>query len=354
MTTSSASPSFPTSRWEADWPTATGSAEVRSRCGLDLARLDVMARFQSYLHGGLSSQLLVIRHGVIAAEHLDRNARVGTAPHVHSVTKSVVSLGIGHLLASGTVTGIDLDTRVADVLPGRLVGDARKSAITIRHLLSMTAGLPGESAGVIGTYAATAAGGEFEYVLGSAPGRDGAGLAELAAPPGSRWDYSCASYLLLSMVCVALSMPIDRYLAPIFGAIGLTDWYWEQAGGRGRQGPLPATHIGLHLPARELARLGYCLLHQGRWDDRQVLPAEYLQEATTPGELNSEYGLGFWLNRHSENPALPTDLVAMKGYHGNRCYVVESEDLVVVRTGQGPAILDDSQLLAAVLAAVVD
>ncbi|GAB3912579.1 serine hydrolase domain-containing protein [Microlunatus endophyticus] len=322
---------------------------------MDQQRLDLMGSFQTFLNDGTGYGIVVVRHGWIAGEYYAKNARPGTRIHVHSVTKAVTSLAFGHLLASGAAD-LDLDTAAYDLLPdGIALSDPRKAGVTIRHLLSMTSGIRGESCGIFGTYAATPAGGELEYALGLVPGRGGASTAELAADPGTRWDYSCAGYLHLGMIFQEITgRSVSSYLgSEVFAPIGLTDWDWESAGGFGRLGPVSTTHIGLHISARELARLGYCILQDGRWGQDQVLPPDYLREATTPQELNPDYGLGFWLNRGPDNPSLPGDLVAMKGYNSNRLYVVPSEDLVIARVGLGPTNWDENLVIGGVLGAIL-
>jgi len=52
------------------------------------------------------------------------------------------------------------------------------------------------------------------------------------------------------------------------------------------------------LQPRDMAKLGYLWLHNGRWGNRQVVPAEYLAEALTSHasvQPGIEYGYGMWL-----------------------------------------------------------
>lgn len=47
-------------------------------------------------------------------------------------------------------------------------------------------------------------------------------------------------------------------------------------------------------------------------------------------------------------------MFAMSGFHSNRCYLVPSQDLVVVRVGSGPATWAENDLIRGILRAIVD
>ena len=85
-----------------------------------------------------------------------------------------------------------------------------------------------------------------------------------------------------------------------------------------------------------MLRWGYMLLHDGRWGDRQIAPAEYVREATRTSRYNPHYsasGLLFQLNSADETVAAPADAFWMRGAGGFAIYVVPSLDLVVWKMG---------------------
>ena len=59
----------------------------------------------------------------------------------------------------------------------------------------------------------------------------------------------------------------------------------------------------LKLKPEDMVKIGRLYLDRGQWDGRQVLPAEWVQQATTPSETRSDYGLFWWLKTLGEHRA---------------------------------------------------
>jgi hypothetical protein len=100
----------------------------------------------------------------------------------------------------------------------------------------------------------------------------------------------------------------------------------------------------LQLQPRDMAKLGYLWLHNGRWDGRQVIPADYLAQALTSHisvQPGIAYGYGMWLYPgHS-----PVDFEA-NGTGGQRITVIPSLDMVEVMTGGGSDANQVAQMIA--------
>ena len=117
---------------------------------------------------------------------------------------------------------------------------------------------------------------------------------------------------------------------------------------------------GIKATALDMARLGWLWCNWGRWKDKQLVPEEWIREATrTALEIVAncpkeqwKYGYGFWTNDYSQLwPDLPRDSFAASGAGGQHIWVCSSLDLVVV---QSPGILKDrvervSELLRLIL-----
>jgi CubicO group peptidase (beta-lactamase class C family) len=319
------------------WRRCKNDKEVRELAGMDPQKLDLVGRENSVLFGGPWA-LLVIRHGYIAAEWMGVPAMPQTTFDVWSCTKSATGIAYGLLIDDSRNhrlpgdTQINLDTLAYSYIPeGHPLTDAAKEKIRLRHLLSMTSGIPGAVRPGVG---------EYEIALGREADRFGNSAARLYAPPGKTWEYSDNAFAHLSLIFfhVAGREISDFMKARVFQPIGIENSGWDLQGGGGNLGPHTNAHSGLRLSARDFARLGYLLLRGGAWNGKQIVPKWWIDLATKKSqEINPEYGYTFWVNPDGRLwPHGPKDAYAFMGYATNRCYVVPSLDLVVVRLGYGP------------------
>jgi hypothetical protein len=81
-----------------------------------------------------------------------------------------------------------------------------------------------------------------------------------------------------------------------------------------------------------MAKIGYLWLNQGRWEDRQIVPAEWMQAATQaqshPNFGRGEYGYGFWVYPRRTSPEYEA-----LGRGGQRINVTPVKNVIVVFTG---------------------
>jgi CubicO group peptidase (beta-lactamase class C family) len=100
----------------------------------------------------------------------------------------------------------------------------------------------------------------------------------------------------------------------------------------------------LKLPARDLAKFGYLYLNGGRWDGRQLIPADYVRASTRPyGDvpgLAGSYGYQWW-----ETSADGHDSFYAAGAGGQVIRVIPDLDLVVVITSDPDQALDSGPRL---------
>lgn len=352
-------PLFPSPDAEGGWPIASDPREVRELAGLDPQALEVAAREQEWTWGGDAYAIAIVRHGILAAEFRTFNVLDQTRFDMWSVTKSFTGIAFGMLLGDRRsdpelAARFDLDSPAYDFIPeGHPLTDPRKATITIRHLLTMTSGMLGHIRGVaFGTPTALGEG-LFEHALGFTPNRYGYEASTLIAEPGTQWEYSDPAFAHLSLIFSNLAgREIADYLnARLFNPIGVPPVSWSHAGGGSLIGPHTVPHTGLLLSARELARVGYLLLHGGVWHGAEIVPRDWVELATKPSQpFNPHYGYTFWTNGTGTLwPELPTDAFALMGFQGNRCWVIPSLDLVVARAASGPPVIDDRYFPARIL-----
>jgi CubicO group peptidase (beta-lactamase class C family) len=280
------------------------------------------------------------------------NVGHGARFDIWSGTKSFTATA--WILALDGLPDVTLDTPAYSLLPDVALSDPRKAQITLRHLLSMTSGIAGESSGIAGMPTATDAG-IFEFALGHAANRYGERVGTLKAEPGTHWEYSDAAYSHLSLCFrAAVGCELAEYMEDrVFSKVGMVA-SWDPQGGAGFRGPHTNAHTGLHLSARDLARFGLLIAAGGRWNDEQVISAEAIALMATASQThNPAYGLGWWTNSADAYlPGSPRDLVALSGFRFNRCYAIPSLDLVVARVGTGPVGAADHSLIRGVIDAI--
>jgi CubicO group peptidase (beta-lactamase class C family) len=360
-------PYFPPPESQGGWRYLTSPDDVRQVGGMDPSKLDDLILDQERLLGGDSWGVAIIRHGQLVREHYTFNVLVPSRFDVWSCTKSFTGVTWGFLLDDSrngllrsSLPGgahVDLDTPAYPFIPeGYPLSDPRKERITFRHLLTMTSGIRGENFAMPGMATATDVG-AFEYALGQKPGRFGKSTATLEGEPGMVWDYSDPA---ISHLALTFARIMGKDLDPVFQErvckpIGIENMSWDVQGGSGFLGPHTNAHTGVHISAREFARLGYLMMHKGAWQGRQVVPQWWVELSTqTSQELNLSYGYTWWVNTRGNNwPGLPKDMFAASGYRSNRCYVVPSLDLVVARVGSGPNVWAEDMLIGGVIGAIL-
>jgi CubicO group peptidase (beta-lactamase class C family) len=309
-----------------------------SEAGLDPKTLcDVVPRFvewrQADVHG-----IVVVHHGALAFEHYfsGADAQYGTAiPNatfsadtlhdVRSVTKSVTSLCLGIALDHGWVKS--LEAPVISFFPEWTdLRTAEKDGITLRHLLTMSAGLDwNENVPYTDPM-------NSEIRMDRAPDPYRFAFEQPAmVSPGEVYNYSGGDTNLISAVLRQATGRSIEQLAKdeLFDPLGITAVHWYHFS---NGDPIAAS--GLRLRPRDMAKLGQLMLNHGQWGGRQVVSAAYVDAAITP-QINGQglffYGYQFWLGRSFVN-GREIDWAAAVGLGGQRIFIVPALDLVTVVT----------------------
>ena len=214
------------------------------------------------------------------------------------------------------------------------LSDERKAKITVRQLLNHTSGICPEATGASND-------GTWQYVLGQSGDRR---TAELAFEPGTACGYSTQGLHHASLVCQTVTgKPYDVFaVEALFRPIGCEHWWFQYFEG-GEQMGRRASH-GMGMPARDLARIAYCMLRGGRWGERQVIPAWFVEETAAPTHDVKTPEMRWKLNPQTfshgwELPALrgesgrgiPADARYKPGSGGQLVAFVPSLDLVITR-----------------------
>jgi CubicO group peptidase (beta-lactamase class C family) len=292
--------------------------------------------------------LLIIKDDTILFERY-QYARTDKDRFVsQSMIKSITGLLIGIALAEGAIGSVD------DV-PERYVPGFRGSEYgktPIRDLLHMSSGV---------AFGETRNGGRDLNLLWNGmgiafPATNIGTVASIVqfnkriAPAGTRFFYASVEPDVLGVVLHnAVSRSASDFLRekvwePI-GAEADAKWLIDADG-------FELAHFGFNAVLRDYARLGRLLAHDGAWEGKQIVPAQWMIDATTvrasdryllPGRATKRFGYGYllWL--------FPGDRrqFALVGYKGQYVCVDPISRVVMVQTAvESPGAGDDDELFA--------
>jgi CubicO group peptidase (beta-lactamase class C family) len=290
--------------------------------GLDLDLLAAAdARIQGLPELRNTESLVVVHGGEVAFERYYRGRSAEDLADTHSVTKSFTSAVVGALVSDRT---LDLDAPVASLLHAPVRSDVARREVTVRHLLTMTSGLPADGRWEL-CEVALHGGSWIETMLG----------APLRSAPGAEYAYNNgAVHLLSAVVREVVGTSLGTVAAQrLLGPLGVDRYEWP-ADPDGHE--IPSGH--LLMTPRNMAKLGLLFLRHGEWNAAHLIDPGYVDEATArqaPGRPVPEgvgYGYLWWVDDLACPPAFFAG-----GHGGQYIYVVPAFDLVVVTTADAYA-----------------
>jgi CubicO group peptidase (beta-lactamase class C family) len=300
-------PVYPGATWER---VASPAAAGWSQAGLDSVR----ARLSTLPTTGF----VAIVGGRVVMEYGDLAAQ----SYLASVRKSILSMLYGIAQAKGEV---NLDRTLAQVGIDDVAGltDTEKQATT-RDLLGARSGI----------YHDASNGGDDRA---SAPPRG-------SQKPGTfqlynNWDFNALGTIYEKETGRNI---YDDVEARIARPIGFEDW--DRARQQKSGDTTKSRHLAYHmtLSTRDMARIGYLMLREGRWRDQQVVPAAWVRESTRPvtpvSEMNpvrrrsEQFGYGYlwWVWDGPQATGAYEGAYTGLGAVGQQISVLPKLDLVVV------------------------
>jgi len=245
---------------------------------------------------------------------------------MQSVSKSVTSALVGIAIRRGEIAGVDMP--VAPCFAGYTQdSDSRRDALTLRDLLTMTAGIAWDETTLpytdpSNTCAAMEASEDWVAFVLRRP---------MACAPGTRFVYSSGVTMLLAHVLErATQMRLDEYAARyLFAPIGVAASRWKKT-----PTGLVDAEGGLYLALEDLARFGQLYARDGVWNGVRLLPEGWVDESLArvvdvPDERNLQYGYQWWRVPAPDGSHVPAAL----GFGGQRLVVLREHGLVGAFTG---------------------
>lgn len=282
-----------------------------------------------YLDRRRITGLLILKNGEIVAERY-RYGRTEDARFLSfSMAKSVTSMLVGAALERGAIASLDDPAgQYAKDLAGSAYGDT-----PIRHLLRMSSGITfterydGQDDVSKLSYSFATGSPSVVSVLRS--------FSDRHSPSGQKFVYASAETEVLGRV---LTGATGRSMADL-----TSEWLWKPLGaeqdaywchGRDRQA---GAYFCFNASLRDWGRLGVLMANDGKVEDRQIVSAEYLRDATevsrqpaafAPYKATPYFGYGyqFWLHPLKERS------FAFQGVHGQSVFVQPATGIVMVQT----------------------
>jgi CubicO group peptidase (beta-lactamase class C family) len=256
--------------------------------------------------------ILLIRNGYLITETYWAPYHKNTIHNLKSASKSIMSALAGIALAKHVLTGVH--QKVSEFFP-EYVSQPLQRDISLCDLLTMRAG-----------FNWTEDSGPSPYDLGNwnrIPMRD---------IPGERFEYNTTLVHMMSAILTKASGGSTKNFADstLFAPLGIKSYRWT----RGDDG-LYRGGSDIFLTPRDMAKFGYLFLNKGKWNQRQIVPGEWIKESTSrkvniPADVSYAAGLdyGYWW------------WIQDKGYMawgaGGQYIIVRPDlDMVVVITANG-------------------
>ena len=263
--------------------------------------------------------LLVVKDGKLVFERYSGGLDRGYNYELYSITKGVTAILAGMLIEEGKLR---LDDKIVPILAkarpdlAQKLGD--KQDLEIRHILSMSSGL------------------HYDFKPPNDPiYYDAPDRMQLAADtqpkvkPGTEFEYTDINPILTAAVLsAAAGMPIEQYAkAKLFEPMGFQNYAWGRADKKG----LVSTGWGLRLRPVDMAKVGLLVLQDGSWQGKQLVPASWIKQMTSPGVV-PYFGYYWWIN----NIVTSEPEVDTMAFKGQFITALPKRDAVVVMTSMLP------------------
>lgn len=259
---------------------------------------------------------MLLRHGYVVSEGWWSPYRADFKHMLFSLSKSFTSTAVGLASQEGLLA---LDDLVISFFPEDLPDTISEnlSKLRIKDLLSMATGHAEDTTGKLqndpnGNWAKAFLNIPIDY------------------EPGTHFVYnSGATYMLSAIVQKVTGETVLDYLTPrLFKPLEIEGATWQTCP-RG----INTGGWGLNIKTEDIAKFGQLYLKKGLWNGVQLLPENWVEEATTfkisnGNDENSDWSQGycyqFWRCRH--------DAYRGDGAFGQYCIVLPEKDAVIAIT----------------------
>ena len=266
---------------------------------------------------------LVIKNDSIRYEQYWDGYGENSVSNSFSMAKSFVGILIGCALQDGSIKS--LDQPVGDFIPQFKEGNNTK--LTVRHLLTMSSGINFDEDYI----------NPFAYPAAAYYGRDITKLTlgyKVTEEPGKVFKYLSGNTELLAMI---IEKATGKKLADY-----MSERLWQNLGTKNsafwsldHENGMEKAYCCFNSNARDFSRFGLLYLHNGNLNGKQLVPEDFVKQATQPAPLNTEegkpnlcYGYQWWMIDYKGH-----HIPYCRGILGQYIFVIPDKNMVVVRLG---------------------
>jgi CubicO group peptidase (beta-lactamase class C family) len=274
------------------WPTSTLDDEHLSRSGIEKFVQSLVDTPIDSVHAQEVHAVLIARHGRLVLEEYFHGEHREKPHDTRSAAKSLTATLVGAAIHAGVP--LDVSTPVYRVMNGGSFPaglEARKQALTVEHLLTMSSGLdcddrdPASVGNEDTMQEQTAQPDWYRYTLDLRMVRD----------PGEKAVYGSANPNLLGGVLArAAGRPLPELFHDLIAEpLGIKRYHLNLT-------PTGDAYLGggaRFLP-RDFMKLGQLMLNGGTWNGRPVVTPEWCRRATAPRYdlAGIRYGYLWWIS----------------------------------------------------------
>lgn len=300
--------------------------------GIDPDMLDTLThKINSWQLGRITS-ILIARNGYLVYEEYFRGNDSNTLVNIYSCTKSINSALMGIAINEGKIGGVD--DRLFDYLDGYTLFPAgtddslRREDLTVKHLLTMTAGFSWEEMDIPYGQASNS----YTQMINSDNWIQFALDRPVEFEPGTTFEYNTGLSGLMGVILGnSTGQRVDHYARDkLFRRIGIDTsiWRFSPAG-------IPMTGSALQLRPRDMAKFGWLYAQNGAWEGNSIVPSSWIQASFQQHNTFPDgraYGYQWWMAPITDGDGNSISLPYALGWGGQHIFVSQDFNMVIVVT----------------------
>jgi CubicO group peptidase (beta-lactamase class C family) len=305
------------------WETAALNEVSVDSEKIDQMMCDILGGNDKNVHS-----ILLIKDGKLVLEEYFYGHTREKMHFLASVSKSITSVLIGIAIDQKLAADVETKTYAFFSEYSGTQWIVQKYPITLQHVLTMAAGLDWNSTKYSRrdprhtTHQMYDSDDPIGFVLSR----------NLIETPGQKFYYNSGLTILLGGIVKNTSgLYIDDFAGQyLFAPLGITEFHWDKFPDGNIQ-----TDGGLYLRPRDMAKIGYMMMQNGTWKDRQIVSQEWIAESTKKhiDARGIGYGYQWWIGETTANNQTIRVLFA-SGHGGQKIFIIPQLDLVAVFTSR--------------------